>query len=188
MRPQINADNLSNSPRWPKCQIYLACLDHQQRPDDSYMFCRPCEQFSIRNQEIATGKSGELLRRKRVRDRSDAGPVPLAHTHGARFTTRIKHAATNLIGRELPHRFRHEIRLGVGCGITIRGHCVLRGEDDLAADDEECPKWRVASRSGLSRQFDGLSREGFVDVHRDHTSSATRRTSLTVVLSKTIPP
>jgi hypothetical protein len=124
----------------------FARLVQQQRPGDADPFFGPGEQFGTRDQKISTGKCRQFLHRKGVRDRSNPRPVHLAYAHGARFTTRVEHAATNLIGRELSDRLCYQISLGVGCGITIRSGRVLRRQGDSAVDNEEGPNgWLPAN-------------------------------------------
>ena len=70
----------------------------------------------------------------------------------------------DLIRRELPDCLGHQIRFRVSGRIAIRCDRVLRRQDNLAVDDENCSKWVVARQSRLAGQFDGLPDEVFLNV------------------------
>jgi hypothetical protein len=142
-------------------------LVHQERSSDRDRFSGSCEQFGAGHQKIGTGKRGQFLRRKGVRDGTNPRPVHLADTHRTGLAAGIENAAADLIERETAYRLGDQIALSVGRRITIGADRVRGRQNNLTVDGEQRAKRMIACGSGFARQFDRLSREVFVDIHRN---------------------
>ena len=97
--------------------------------------------------------------------------VHLSGAHGARLAARVEHAAADLFSRETPDRLGHEIGFRMCGRVRIGVHRVLRGQRYSSINGEQRAKRVIARRSRLAGQFDGLSEQFFVNVHRNRDSS-----------------
>ena len=148
----------------PKATMNFARVVQQQRSPDLYGFRSPVEQFSAGDQKVPARKRGELFGRKRVHDGSNSRPVHLTHAHRTRLAARVQHAAPNLIRREVANRCGDQIGFGVSGWIAICPNSVLRGQHNLAIENQASNGWFPANRASRASSIACFAKRSSISV------------------------